>query len=70
MVVHYFEGEKTLQFDVYSCREYDLKKMLGFIDGYWHIHKAEIICIDRAKKPVIKEFVFRNKTLMYGGEMA
>lgn len=44
---HYFEKDQTLHFDVYSCKQYNLKTLIEFIDKYWGIKQADILFIDR-----------------------
>ncbi|MEM1027390.1 MAG: S-adenosylmethionine decarboxylase [Planctomycetota bacterium] len=55
---HYFEADKVLQLDVYSCRKYDRDLLLKFIDSYWGVTKAHVMFIDRGTEMRLDEFEY------------
>jgi len=61
---HYFEADRSLHFDVYSCKAYDLRKLLEYVDRYWSIDKAEIVFLKRDEGPSIEKYSFVNHTLI------
>lgn len=55
---HYFDEGQILHFDVYSCKEYDIKTLTKFIDKYWGIEKVDILFINRDKLFPTKSYNF------------
>ena len=64
MAFHYFETEQALHFDVYSCMEYNLNSLLGFLDSYWKIDQADVIFIERDKGPKMRNYKYKQKQLL------
>lgn len=60
---HFFESDQSLHFDVYSCKEYDLKVLLAFVDQYWDIEKADVLFVVRDQGPRIDRYVYSDKSL-------
>ncbi len=61
---HYFENEKTLHLDVYSCKEYDLGIVMNFLDSFWNVDKADVVFIERDHGPKITEMAYVGKKLL------
>ncbi|MEZ5358283.1 MAG: S-adenosylmethionine decarboxylase [Candidatus Zixiibacteriota bacterium] len=57
---HYFDSDQSLQFDVYSCKEYDLNKLMVFLDSYWKFETADILVTNRERGLSTKKFIFQN----------
>lgn len=60
---HYFTENRMLQLDVYSCKEYDVSKLMETISEYWSITKAEILVVDRAKRFVTRHYSHDGRVL-------
>ncbi|MDX6709060.1 MAG: release factor glutamine methyltransferase [Blastocatellia bacterium] len=60
---HFFDSDQSLHFDIYSCKEYDLKAALGFIDEYWHIEKADVLFVERDHGPAVTRFSYSGGIL-------
>lgn len=60
---HFFDSDQSLHFDIYSCKEYDLKAALRFIDGYWQIEKADVLFIERDQGPALASFSYSGGIL-------
>lgn len=60
---HYFDDGRTLHFDVYSCKKYDLSALMSFLDRYWRIENADILFIKRDEGPSQERFSYRNNRL-------
>lgn len=55
---HYFDEGQILHFDVYSCKKYNIKTLIRFIDKYWGIENADILFINRDKLFSTKNYNF------------
>lgn len=44
---HYWTVEKYLQLDIYSCKEFDIKKVKNFLDKFWVASEQKILFINR-----------------------
>ena len=44
---HYWTVERYLQLDIYSCKEFDVKKVKIFLDKFWFASKQKILFINR-----------------------
>lgn len=51
---HYWTIEQYVQLDIYSCKEFDLKKTKVFLDKFWNASEQKILFINRESG---KEFV-------------
>lgn len=60
---HFFDADQSLHLDVYSCKPYDLGKLLSYTDAYWRIEDAEILFIKRDEGPTVERFTYRNQSL-------
>lgn len=60
---HYFDDGRTLHFDVYSCKKYNLKALMSFLNRYWRIERAEVLFIKRDEGPSEERFNYRNGKL-------
>lgn len=60
---HFFDSDQSLHFDVYSCKEFDLKALIKFIDRFWQIEKADILFIKRDQAPEIERYAFSQSIL-------
>lgn len=60
---HFFDADQSLHFDVYSCKEYDLRELLDFIDTYWGIEKADVLFMRRDYGPEIEQYTYSHKAL-------
>jgi S-adenosylmethionine/arginine decarboxylase-like enzyme len=65
---HFFDNDQSLHFDIYSCKEFDLKSALKYIDGYWGIETSTILFIKRDKGPEIDRFTYANGMLTVQNE--
>lgn len=50
---HYWTVEKYIQLDIYSCKEFDKKKAIAFLNQYWKASEVKSLFINRE---VGKEF--------------
>ena len=60
---HYFDADRSLHFDVYSCKEYELTAVMSYLDQYWDIEKADVIFVVRDKGPTIEKYSYANRQL-------
>jgi S-adenosylmethionine/arginine decarboxylase-like enzyme len=60
---HYFDADQTLHLDVYSCKPYDLKRLIEYTDAYWQIEHADVLFIRRDEGPSIERFSYTEKLL-------
>ncbi len=44
---HYWVDEQYLQFDIYSCKEFDKNKAVDFIKKFWKSKEVKSLFIDR-----------------------
>lgn len=44
---HYWVERKLLQLDIYSCKEFNLKKTLKFLDAFWKTKNSKSIFLER-----------------------
>ena len=44
---HYWVDEKYLQLDIYSCKEFDRIKTIGFLKKFWKMNGSTALFIDR-----------------------
>lgn len=59
---HYFDHDRSLHFDVYSCKEYSLREVVKFIDEFWRIESASVVVIDREVN-IVDRYTYRQQTL-------
>jgi S-adenosylmethionine/arginine decarboxylase-like enzyme len=64
---HYFDQGQILHFDVYSCKNYNIKTLVNFIDKYWGMKKADILFVNRDKLFSIKKYHFLAGKLVKRG---
>lgn len=67
---HYFDEDRTLHLDVYSCKPYDLAALIDFVNEYWDIETASVLFIRRDEGPSIESFVYADHQLRTGGDYA
>ncbi len=60
---HYFDEDRSLHFDVYSCKPYDLQEVLKYLDQYWNIERADVIFLKRDEGPIIEKYTYHNHRL-------
>lgn len=60
---HFFDSDQSLHFDVYSCKEYDLKALVDFVDRYWGIEKADVLFVERKHNLKTERYTYANGTL-------
>jgi len=60
---HYFDDGQTLHFDVYSCKKYNLRALMNFLNRYWQIEKADVLFIKRDEGPSEERFSYRDNKL-------
>ena len=60
---HYFDEDQSLHLDIYSCKEYDFKKVLSYVDKYWKIETADIAFIKRDLLFNQKGYIYRDGKL-------
>jgi S-adenosylmethionine/arginine decarboxylase-like enzyme len=60
---HYFESNRTLQFDIYSCRSYNLDLVLRQIDSFWQIRTADVVFLDRSSEVKMTRFIYERGEL-------
>lgn len=60
---HYYDFDQTLHFDVYSCKAYNIEKVLKFVDAYWNIVSADVIFLKRDKGLEITRYKYSNEKL-------
>jgi len=48
--IHTYPKKKFISMDVYSCKQFDYKKVLKLIEEIYHIKYKEVNLIDRGKK--------------------
>ncbi len=44
---HYWTKEKHLQLDIYSCKKFDVAKVIVFLDTYWKSKNTKVLFIER-----------------------
>ena len=44
---HYFVSERYVQLDVYSCKEFDRKRAIKFINDFWKAKNVKVLFINR-----------------------
>lgn len=44
---HYFINERYVQLDIYSCKEFDKKKAVKFINNFWKAENVKALFINR-----------------------
>ncbi len=60
---HFFDSDQSLHFDVYSCKEFDLRALLEFIDRYWSIEKADVLFVKRDQGPEVDRYTYVQNSL-------
>jgi len=60
---HFFDSDQCLHFDVYSCKEFDIRALLEFIDRYWHVEKADILFVKRDQGPAVERYTYIQNLL-------
>lgn len=61
---HYFDQDRSLQFDVYSCKEYNIQLLLKKIDEFWGIEYADVLFLERDRALRQRTFVFKHGQLI------
>ncbi len=54
---HYFLKEQCIQFDIYSCKEFDVEKTVLFLKHFWQAKEVKTLCINRE---INKDFVIQQ----------
>jgi len=67
---HYFDADESLHLDVYSCKPYDLTRLMAYVDDYWKIDRADVLFIRRDEGPALDRFVYIDRTLRKVGHDA
>ena len=62
---HYFDEDKSLHFDIYSCKSYDLGSVMERIDDFWDVESATVIVLDRLITS-IERYSYSARTLQKG----
>jgi S-adenosylmethionine/arginine decarboxylase-like enzyme len=44
---HYWTEEKYIQLDIYSCKKFDRKKAVEFINNFWQSSDEKVLFLDR-----------------------
>ena len=44
---HYWMAEQYVQLDIYSCKEFDRKKAINFLNKFWKASEIKALFIDR-----------------------
>ncbi len=44
---HYWTVEKNIQLDIYSCKEFDRKEAINFINDFWDSRDVKTLFVDR-----------------------
>ena len=44
---HYFVDDAYVQLDIYSCKEFDRKKTIRFLNKFWNSYDVKTLFIDR-----------------------
>lgn len=44
---HFFTKERYIQLDIYSCKKFDRKKTINFLNKFWKSKKVKTLFIDR-----------------------
>ena len=44
---HYWTVEKYVQLDIYSCKPFDRRKAINFINNFWKASNVQTLFIDR-----------------------
>ncbi len=60
---HFFDSDQSLHFDVYSCKEYDLKQLMYSIDQYWKIQEADVLFLKRDEGPTVERYRYVQHSL-------
>ena len=60
---HYFEEDRSLHFDVYSCKAYELEKVMRHIDEFWQVEDASIVVVDRSDTTAVR-YSYKGNTLL------
>lgn len=60
---HYFDSDESLHLDVYSCKPYDLTRLMAYVDDYWKIDRADVLFIRRDEGPALDRFVYIERTM-------
>ena len=58
---HYFDKDRTLHFDVYSCKEYDLEWLTGYLDSYWGFERASVIFVSRERDLAVTRYEWQGE---------
>lgn len=45
---HYWIDENEVQFDIYSCKEFDIHKAIDFLNQFWDSRHTKTLYINRA----------------------
>jgi S-adenosylmethionine/arginine decarboxylase-like enzyme len=61
---HYFDDDRSLHFDVYSCKSYDTTVVLDFLNRFWGIEKAVVHVIDREGTVSVTRLMYRDNELV------
>jgi len=67
---HYFDEDQSLHLDVYSCKEYDLSKVVNFVNNFWKMISADIAFIKRDTLFDQKKYQFENGVLIENQNVA
>lgn len=60
---HYFEMGQILQFDVYSCKPYDVDAVFAELERFWDIEDASAIFISRGTSFDLQKLSYAKGTL-------
>jgi S-adenosylmethionine/arginine decarboxylase-like enzyme len=60
---HYFQASRTLQFDLYSCRPYDLLKVVKALDRFWKMRHANILFLNRSDTFSLMRYEYKRGRL-------
>jgi S-adenosylmethionine/arginine decarboxylase-like enzyme len=44
---HYWTEQNYLQLDIYSCKRFDIRKTIEFLDDFWKSKEKKILFIER-----------------------
>ncbi len=61
---HVWDKTGLLMMDVYSCKDFDVDLVIGFIDSLFTIDTANVLVLDRDALETIEEFSIDNTKLV------
>lgn len=56
MSFHYWTDEQYVQFDLYSCKDFDTEKVVSYLNEFWRASEQKVLFIDREQG---KEFTVK-----------